>query len=76
MKRIQNKKESARYADINAALEKIARRYDLRAALALCPYISEKIGIAEWIVRYDMVKRYRRKARETTRQNVSAPPRL
>ena len=48
------------YGVIDAAMERIARRYDLRAALRLCPYISKRIGIAEWIVACDMMRRYRR----------------
>ena len=60
MRRRRNSCMKIDYGGIDAAMERIARRYDLRAALRLCPYISKRIGIAEWIVACDMMRRYRR----------------
>ncbi|MBQ3378661.1 MAG: hypothetical protein IJG50_02210 [Clostridia bacterium] len=43
---------------INAAVNSLVEKYKEENALLLCPYISRRIGIAEWIVRWDMRQRY------------------
>lgn len=43
---------------INAAIDSVVKKYQEDAAMLLCPYISRRIGIAEWIVRCDMRQRY------------------
>ncbi|MCR5636359.1 MAG: hypothetical protein K6F76_04180 [Clostridiales bacterium] len=43
---------------INAALNNIVEKYQEKSAFLLCPYISQRIGIAEWIVRCDVRGRY------------------
>ncbi len=43
---------------INAAINIIVEKYQEKSAFLLCPYISQRIGIAEWIVRCDMRERY------------------
>lgn len=45
-------------AGINAAVNRIVEKYQEKTAMLLCPYISRRIGIAEWIVRCDMKQRY------------------
>lgn len=42
----------------NAAVNRIVEKYQEKTAMLLCPYISRRIGIAEWIVRCDMKQRY------------------
>lgn len=43
---------------IDAAMKFLAGTYSMDAASAICPYISKRLGIAEWIVRMDMMQRY------------------
>ena len=46
---------------INAAIEFIVGKYSKIATDAICPYISKRIGIAEWIVHGDIMQRYNRR---------------
>ena len=46
---------------INAAIEFIVGKYSKIETDAICPYISKRIGIAEWIVHGDIMQRYKRK---------------
>ena len=53
----------SRYSDdqingINAAMEFIVKKYSKTETNLLCPYISKRLGIAEWIVRGDIAQRY------------------
>lgn len=43
---------------IYAAVNRIVEKYQEKTAMLLCPYISRRIGIAEWIVMCDMKQRY------------------
>ena len=51
---------------INAAVNRIVEKYQEQNAMLLCPYISQRIGIAEWIVRCDMKQRYSAKTNHST----------
>ncbi len=44
-------------SDLNRALDAIAVTCSKDMIYLICPYISRRIGIAEWIVRADMKQR-------------------
>ena len=53
----------SRYSDdqkigVNAAIEFIVKKYSKSETEFLCPYISKRLRIAEWIVRGDIAQRY------------------
>lgn len=43
---------------LNQAIDTIVRTFDENETEMICPYISKRIGIAEWIVQYDIKQRY------------------
>ena len=43
---------------LNQAIDTIVRMFDENETETICPYISKHIGIAEWIVQYDIKQRY------------------
>ena len=44
---------------VNAAINFIVRKYSKSETDTICPYLSKRLGIAEWIIRCDITKRYR-----------------
>lgn len=44
---------------INSAIDCIVGKYSVSEMNLICPYISKRIGIAEWIVRADVMQRYK-----------------
>lgn len=43
---------------LNQAIDTIVRTFDENETEMTCPYISKRIGIAEWIVQSDIKQRY------------------
>ena len=43
---------------LNQAIDTIVRMFDENETEMTCPYISKRIGIAEWIVQSDIKQRY------------------
>ena len=43
---------------LNQAIDTIVRTFDENETEMICPYISKRFGIAEWIVQYDIKQRY------------------
>ena len=44
---------------INSAIDCIVGKYSVSDMNLICPYISKRIGISEWIVRADVMQRYK-----------------
>lgn len=44
---------------ITSAIDFIVGKYSKFETNLICPYISKRIGIAEWIVRGDIMQRYK-----------------
>ena len=44
---------------INSAIDCIVGKYSVSEMNLICPYISKRIGIAEWIFRADVMQRYK-----------------
>lgn len=46
--------------DLNNALNAVVKKYSEDEATEISSYVSKRVGIAEWIVKYDIKQRYGR----------------
>lgn len=46
--------------NLNNALNAVVKRYSEDEAAEISSYVSKRVGIAEWIVKYDIKQRYGR----------------